>query len=398
MPKSTRTYKKNPRLYPWTLKDLLDKLARANLDAVQSLAHSIASRLPSTHHRTPHHAISTQTKSRPPDTESPARRRQTSEPESSAGAASSGNEDGGTGAPTTTDALVKKMVRLALASEYARLTIRRGDISAKVLGEQGVRQFKTVFEAAQRELRTRFGMEMTELPAREKVTVTQRRGEFYLSVPALGPKSRKTLQHQQSLDRNQHAPPAYRTPAILTPPKAPSSGTDSTYTALYTFLIAVISLNGGSLAEQKLERYLARTNADTYTPIDRTDRLLQRLCREGYLIKTREMDGGEEVVEYMVGPRGKVEVGSGGVAGLVRRVYGRDGGGDDDGTMAEQEIQQEFEARLGRSLGVVGVRRQAEAEEEGQQRRQSQAPRRSSRRAAEEEEDEEESDDEEDSD
>lgn len=74
--------------------------------------------------------------------------------------------------------MVKKMVRLAIASEYSRLPIRRNDISAKVLGEQGSRQFKLVFDQAQRELRQRFGMEMTELPAREKVTITQRRGEL----------------------------------------------------------------------------------------------------------------------------------------------------------------------------------------------------------------------------
>jgi hypothetical protein len=78
--------------------------------------------------------------------------------------------------------MVKKMVRLALASEYARLTIRRTDINAKVFGEQGTREFKVVFEQAQKELRTRFGMEMVELPAREKTTISQRRGEFGLNV------------------------------------------------------------------------------------------------------------------------------------------------------------------------------------------------------------------------
>ena len=73
--------------------------------------------------------------------------------------------------------MVKKMVRLALSSEYARLPIRRTEISAKVLGEQGARQFKVVFEEAQQVLRHRFGMQMIELPAKEKVTITQRRGE-----------------------------------------------------------------------------------------------------------------------------------------------------------------------------------------------------------------------------
>jgi hypothetical protein len=75
--------------------------------------------------------------------------------------------------------MVKKMVRLALASEYARQPIRRTDISAKVLGEQGARQFKAVFEQAQVALREKFGMQMVELPGKEKVTVHQRRGEFF---------------------------------------------------------------------------------------------------------------------------------------------------------------------------------------------------------------------------
>lgn len=79
------------------------------------------------------------------------------------------------------DAMVKKMIRLALASEYSRQPIRRKDISTKVLGEQGSRQFKTVFEQAQRELRYRFGMEMTEQPAKAGLGgMSQGRGMFYL--------------------------------------------------------------------------------------------------------------------------------------------------------------------------------------------------------------------------
>lgn len=72
--------------------------------------------------------------------------------------------------------MVKKMVRLALSTEYSRQVIRRTDFSAKVLGEQGARQFKVVFDGAQKLLLDRFGMQMVELPAKEKVTISQRRG------------------------------------------------------------------------------------------------------------------------------------------------------------------------------------------------------------------------------
>lgn len=162
----------------------------------------------------------------------------------------------------------------------------------------------------------------------------------------------------------------------------------------------MISLNGGSLAEQKLERYLARTNADYFTPIDKTDKFLQRLCREGYLVRNREMDGGEELVEYMVGPRGKVEVGTAGVAGLVREVYGRN---IDEGdlTSAEKEEKEEFENRLRRSLGILGVQQPLEGDEDARsngvredgERQRTRASRRTSRRAEEPEDDEDEDSD-----
>jgi len=88
------------------------------------------------------------------------------------------DEDGTTHAPSSTDVMVKKLVRLVLASEYSRQVVRRTDISAKVLGEQGTRQFKAVFQGAQKALQERFGMQMVELPGKEKVTISQRRGEF----------------------------------------------------------------------------------------------------------------------------------------------------------------------------------------------------------------------------
>ena len=202
-------------------------------------------------------------------------------------------------------------------------------------------------------------------------------------------------------------PLPYRSSDILIPTKAPSLYTESTYTGLYSFIIAVIVLNGGSLAEQKLDRYLSRTNAEVATPIDRTDKLLQRLCKEGYIIKTREMDGGEEVIEYVLGPRGKIEVGTSGVAGLVRTVYGKEKGDHEGLTHLQREELEDFEGKLGRSLGIepapvrangvdgasdVGDARVSGSAED-REAPQSSGPRRSSRRAPTQEEEEEEEDD-----
>ena len=87
------------------------------------------------------------------------------------------DDHGDAGADSTREELVKKMVRLALACEYQRKPIRRTEISEKVLGNNASRRFKEVFNGAQVELRSVFGMEMVELPGREKITVAQKRGK-----------------------------------------------------------------------------------------------------------------------------------------------------------------------------------------------------------------------------
>ncbi len=119
----------------------------------------------------------------------------------------------------------------------------------------------------------------------------------------------------------------------------PTARIEATYIGLYSFIIALVRLSGGSIAEARLERYLQRANAEQYTPLDKTDKLLQRMCKEGYLVRVKDASCGEETVEYMAGARAKVEVGPEGVAGLVRTVYS---GAD----------VADLDARLERSLGL----------------------------------------------
>lgn len=80
--------------------------------------------------------------------------------------------------------------------------------------------------------------------------------------------------------------------------------------------------------------------------------------RQAYIVKVKERDGGgEESVDYVVGPRGKAEVGERGVAGVVRRVYG-----------GRDMQKDELERRLVRSLGDVVIDKgdvRGEPEEEG---------------------------------
>lgn len=100
-------------------------------------------------------------------------------------------------------------------------------------------------------------------------------------------------------------------------------------------------------------------NADEYVlGGEKTEKVLKRMEREGYIVKVTERDGGgEESVDYVVGPRGKAEVGEIGVAGMVRKVYGR------------RDVEaEELDRKLVRSLGEVVLARKKQGRGEGGER------------------------------
>lgn len=127
-------------------------------------------------------------------------------------------------------------------------------------------------------------------------------------------------------------PEAYRTAAILQPSRTPSADDEATYAAFYTLVISTIWLNGGELSEQKLQRYLTRLNADQNVSMDKTELILKRMERQGYVIKRIDKplagQDGDQTVTWHVGPRAKEEVGLDGVMGMVREVYGESWGED----------------------------------------------------------------------
>lgn len=187
-------------------------------------------------------------------------------------------------------------------------------------------------------------MEMRELPLREKITISQKR------------QAAKSQSSQKSsgawiLVSNLH--PKYRISEILGPSQVPTMDAEAQYTALYTFIISVIALSSGKLADSRLARYLDRANIGEITRFsnlasgggifDKTEKLLRRMEKDGYIIKVRDTSSGEEVIEWVIGPRGKVEVGQQGVDGMVRTVFGDD------------EDQEDFRRRLQRSLAHMKV-------------------------------------------
>jgi melanoma-associated antigen len=189
-------------------------------------------------------------------------------------------------------------------------------------------------------------MQLVELPSRDKSDLKSRR-----QLASQGVKSTSASSTNKSWILVSTLPERYKTDSgIVTPTNAGGSKeAEASYTALYTFVISVIYLNNGILPEAKLERYLKRVNAETYTSLGATEKLLARMAKEGYVEKRRDTSTGEENIEWVVGPRGKVEVGIKGVQGLVKGVYGFGGTGGDD---MEHEEEVQLDRKLKRSLGI----------------------------------------------
>jgi melanoma-associated antigen len=222
-----------------------------------------------------------------------------------------------------------------------------------VLGRHG-RDFKKVFNGAQEQLQANFGMEMVELPVRDRNLLTadqKRKGMFaILLFGVLGvflltswclPAAKS--QSQKEAASNAYVlvstlPKEYRTPGILPPSKVHSADGEAAYTALYAIIIAIIQLSGGELSDPRLRRHLQRLNAaqnmpsanptDPHSPSEKTELVLQKMIKQQYLVKVTEKGQNEEEGStWHIGPRGKVEVDNESIAQFVRAVYG---GGTED--------------------------------------------------------------------
>ncbi|ELR07980.1 hypothetical protein VC83_00037 [Pseudogymnoascus destructans] len=260
--------------------------------------------------------------------------------------------------PRGTYGLVMKLVRYALACEFGRVPIRREGIREKVFGKHGGRRFQQLFDEAQVLLEEKFGMQMVELPSKEKVTLKDRRAAVQKAA---------ATSTNRSYILKSILPQKYNIPAIITPSHIPSASAESAYMGLYTLIVSIIMLNGGRVSDEKLMRYLQRMNANVNTPVDKTEFLFAKMQKQGYVVKIKDNASGTDITEWMVGPRGKVEVGAEGVKGLVKTVYG---------DTAPDDLDVRLKASLGIKDGPERRERQVvepEGEEQGRAGRRTRA-------------------------
>lgn len=215
-----------------------------------------------------------------------------------------------------------------------------------MLGNQG-RAFKRVFALAQKQLRSIWGMELRELPVREKMSLQEKRQAMKSNAQ---PKTGSGAYILTSV-----LPAAYRAATIIPPSRVPTLESEATYLAFYTTVISLIWLNAGELSEPKLMRYLSRFNADKNVGSEKTELTLKRMERQGYVVRRVDRppvgQEGEDAVSWHVGPRGREEVGLDGVMGFVREVYGED--------------NEDLERKLRASLNIKEPRAEATTDADG---------------------------------
>ncbi|KAK4164171.1 MAGE-domain-containing protein [Cladorrhinum sp. PSN259] len=279
-------------------------------------------------------------------------------------------EDAHAGRDDETSQLIKKLVRYALACEFSRTPIRRDGIREKVLGPNS-RDFKKVFAGAQRQLQATFGMEMVELPVKDRALLTTEQ-------------KRKAAKSQSQKEATTNAyvlvstlPEELR--KIVTPSKVSSEDGEAAYTALYTLLISIITLSGGELSDPRLRRQLTRLNIDNNmpsmnpndptNPSDKTELVLQRMVKQGYLVKVTENKsyGDEDSTTWHVGPRGKVEVDNESIARFVRSVYG---GSTEE---IEKKLQVSLQVQERKPARMQAVNEEEEQEEEQEEQEEEAA-------------------------
>ncbi|CAG8507562.1 1926_t:CDS:2 [Diversispora eburnea] len=242
------------------------------------------------------------------------------EPVESSSSSDSSQEELNVQSSSLADKTIKKMstevVRLALACELRKVPLRREEVVRKgmylcVLVDHS-RAFPVVLLKAQEKLRDIFGMDLEELPTKEKSTVARRRvikkenasAKSFMLRNILPKKLREINLIQW--DKNQELEKM----------------------GLLTVILSLIHVNGRTLSDDQLDHYFRRLRLGN-EPFD-TTKLIATFIKQGYLNKQKvsaienSRTSEKDPVEYRWGPRAKIEFSESSICDFIKGIYGDD--------------------------------------------------------------------------
>lgn len=242
--------------------------------------------------------------------------------DAAAAAANRGNDDDDGAIPAADmSVMVKNLVRVMLAHEHTRSSFKRDEFAKTVAVHGHKRCFKQVFDRAQLVLRRTFGMEMVELPARDRarhMSLTQQRRQAQTQVsqvakPAAASASTKAWILRSTL------PAKYKEIANRCFVEH-----ESHYGAVVGLvLVAVVMSDNQTMSESRLEGLFGRLEWSPETPSGPIVDVLQKMHKQGYIERIKDADSTDGDYNLFLGPRGKLETleNRAALARLCARLY-----------------------------------------------------------------------------
>ncbi|KAG5440914.1 hypothetical protein PCK2_000069 [Pneumocystis canis] len=199
--------------------------------------------------------------------------------------------------------MVKNFIRLTLALEHTRTPIKREDIAKKVLLPSHSRSFAVVFKKTQEKLRNIFGMELVELPCKNRYkhmsTFKNENSELYCICQK--PDTGCWMIACDGCDNWYHG-------ECVKISKIDEELLDKYFSGKFQ------------------KKYLSHLQIDNDLSTENLDKTLREMVKKGYIERIEEdtasINEKEKTYTYFLGQRGKTEIDSQGLATFVEKIHG----------------------------------------------------------------------------
>ncbi|KAG4306235.1 hypothetical protein PORY_000223 [Pneumocystis oryctolagi] len=213
--------------------------------------------------------------------------------------------------------MIKNFIRLSFSLEHKRAPIKREDITKKVLLPSYSRSFPFVFEKTQEKLRNIFGMELIELPYKDRYK--------YMSASQLRKNKCSQIQNSSSIVQSnkswmlcsildsKYSELIYHIPTMK----------ECTFSGIIMIILSIVIMNGGMISEELLIKYLSDLHINNDTSIGSLDKTLKEIVKKGYLEKIKDEITSINKTEnytYFLGPRGKIEIDQERLAAFIGKI------------------------------------------------------------------------------